>query len=71
MDRRRDARTISSSSIRFINLIGHITCGEFMGDEYTTIRLKNTTRNRLLEKGKKGESYDDIINFLMDADPSI
>lgn len=32
----------------------------------TTIQVKKTTRKRLKELGKKGESYDDIINRLAD-----
>lgn len=31
----------------------------------TSIRIKKETRDRLLEMGKKGESYDAIINRLL------
>ena len=33
----------------------------------TTIRINNTTRDRLVELGKKNESYDTIINRLIDS----
>lgn len=32
----------------------------------TTIRINTTTRDRLVELGKKNESYDTIINKLID-----
>ena len=32
----------------------------------TTIRINNSTRDRLVELGKKNESYDTIINKLID-----
>lgn len=32
----------------------------------TTIQLKKETRERLIEIGKKKETYDDIINRLID-----
>jgi len=32
----------------------------------TTIQLEKKTRNRLMDLGKKGESYDQIINRLVD-----
>ncbi len=32
----------------------------------TTIQLKKKTRERLIEIGKKKETYDDIINRLID-----
>jgi hypothetical protein len=32
----------------------------------TTIQLEKPTRNRLMGLGKKGESYDQIINKLID-----
>jgi len=32
----------------------------------TTIQLEKKTRNRLMDLGKKGESYDQIINKLVD-----
>ena len=32
----------------------------------TTIQLEKKTRDRLMDLGKKGESYDDIINKLVD-----
>jgi hypothetical protein len=33
--------------------------------ETTTIRLKNTTKKLLDKLGKKGESYDEILNKLI------
>ena len=32
----------------------------------TTIQLEKKTRDRLIDLGKKGESYDQIINRLVD-----
>ncbi len=32
----------------------------------TTIQLEKKTRDRLMDLGKKGESYDQIINRLVD-----
>jgi len=32
----------------------------------TTIQLTSTTRDRLKHEGRKDESYDDIINRLLD-----
>lgn len=37
-----------------------------MGD-LTTIPLTKATRDRLRSAGKKGESYDTLINRLLDA----
>ncbi len=34
--------------------------------EKTTIQLDVTTRNRLAEFGRKPESYDDLVNRLLD-----
>jgi len=34
--------------------------------EMTTISIRKTTRERLKEVGKKGETYDEIINRLID-----
>lgn len=36
-------------------------------DEVTTVQILKTTRDRLLEIGKKKESYDTIINRAVDA----
>ncbi len=33
----------------------------------TTIQLKKSTRERLLEVGMKKETYDDLINRLVDV----
>lgn len=33
--------------------------------EYTTLRIKKETINQLKEMGKKGESYEDIIQKLI------
>ena len=35
-------------------------------EEDTTIKVKQTTRSRLLEKGSMGESFDDVINRILD-----
>ena len=32
----------------------------------TTIQIESETRDRLKERGRKGESYDTIINGLLD-----
>ena len=37
-----------------------------MPDDVTTIRIKKETATALKEIGKKGETYDDIINRLLD-----
>lgn len=37
-----------------------------MPDEVTTIRIKKETATALKEIGKKGETYDDIVNRLLD-----
>lgn len=33
----------------------------------TTIKVKNTTRDRLIKRGMKGDTYDDIIQLLLDS----
>tara|TARA_R110000782_G_scaffold157582_1_gene249825 strand:+ start:575 stop:706 length:132 start_codon:yes stop_codon:yes gene_type:complete len=33
----------------------------------TTIKVKNTTRDRLKKRGMKGDTYDDIIQLLLDS----
>lgn len=35
--------------------------------EMTSIKVKKTTRDRLADFGKKSETYDDVLNRLMDA----
>ena len=35
-------------------------------DPITGIQLKTSTRERLKDEGKKGESYDEVINRLLD-----
>ena len=37
-----------------------------MTDEITTISLRPSTRNRLLALGLKSESYDNLLNDMMD-----
>ncbi len=37
-----------------------------MSDELTSIKLRKSTRDVLKSVGKKGETYDDIINRLLD-----
>ena len=36
-----------------------------MSEEWTQIKVKKATRAALLARGKKGESYDDIIRSLL------
>jgi len=36
------------------------------GEKYTSIRVKQSTAKRLQEIGRKGESYDQIIVWLLD-----
>jgi hypothetical protein len=36
------------------------------GDALTTIPLRKATRDRLKQLGGKGETYDDILNRLID-----
>jgi len=33
----------------------------------TTIQLQTATRDRLLQAGKKGESYDKVLNHILDV----
>lgn len=43
-------------------------------EEYaTTVKLSQRTRNRLKRVGMKGETYDELINRLLDdrADPQL
>ena len=35
--------------------------------DLSSILVKKTTRAKLKKLGKKGETYDDVINHLMDA----
>ena len=35
-------------------------------DKYTSIRVKKSTAQRLNDIGRKGESYDDLILWLLD-----
>jgi hypothetical protein len=35
-------------------------------DKFTSIRVKQSTAKRLNELGKKGESYDTIVIWLLD-----
>ena len=39
-----------------------------MSPKITTIKLKVSTRERLAELGKKGETYDEIVNKLVDIE---
>ena len=38
---------------------------------WTTVRLKKVTRDRFNESGKKGESYDDVANRMMDENDTL
>lgn len=38
-----------------------------MNSMTTTIRIKRTTKRRLEELGKKNDTFDDIINKLIDS----
>lgn len=33
---------------------------------FTTIKIKNETRDRLTKEGKFGESYDQLLNKILD-----
>lgn len=35
---------------------------------HTTIKLSDTTKQRLSDHGKKGMTYDDIINVILDRE---
>lgn len=35
-------------------------------NEITTLQVSKTTRDRVASIGKKGETYDDILNALVD-----
>ncbi|UCE95765.1 MAG: hypothetical protein JSV51_08670 [Candidatus Bathyarchaeota archaeon] len=37
-----------------------------MSEELTSIKIRKDTRDALKNVGKKGETYDDIINRLLD-----
>jgi len=37
-----------------------------MSEEFTTIKIRKETRDVLKSVGKKGETYDGIINRLLD-----
>jgi hypothetical protein len=37
-----------------------------MSEELTSIKIKKSTRDELKGIGKKGETYDDIVNRLLD-----
>jgi hypothetical protein len=39
--------------------------GLILMDRITTVQVKETTRNKLRDLGKKGDSYDDIIERLL------
>jgi Mg2+/Co2+ transporter CorC len=42
------------------------------GNVYTTVRLEDKTKNRLDEfKEYKRESYDEVLNRLMDGEPQV
>ena len=49
-----------------------ILCRQFMSVEciedakFTTIKLKTNTRNRLAKHGKKDQSYDELVNVILD-----
>lgn len=36
-------------------------------EDFTTIRIKKSTREMLLKIGKKGETYDDVIIRIIDT----
>lgn len=39
---------------------------KIIGDQSITMKIKANTRNRLADYGKKSETFDDIINRLLD-----
>lgn len=50
------------NSLRYLKVLG----SSLKEDEITQIPLKKSTRARLRDIGKKGETYDTIINRLID-----
>lgn len=38
----------------------------YMAEKITTVSLTNKTKERLIKKGKMGESMDTLLNRLMD-----
>ncbi|MDD4052080.1 MAG: hypothetical protein PHR28_09310 [candidate division Zixibacteria bacterium] len=38
---------------------------------WTTVRLNKSTRDRFNETGKKGESYDDVANRILDENDTL
>jgi hypothetical protein len=51
-----------SETINTIKSINHMV----IMDEITTISIRKTTKMRLNEHGKKNESYDTVLNQLID-----
>lgn len=41
-----------------------------MKEQTTTIRISKNTAEKLKNKGKKGETYDEIINRFLESSPS-
>lgn len=39
--------------------------------EITTIRISKSLHNRLIEKGKKGDTFEDIIGRLLEAEDGL
>jgi len=37
-----------------------------MGEAFTSVKISRETRDALKSIGKKGETYDDVINRLLD-----
>jgi hypothetical protein len=42
-----------------------MNCGYFMGD-VTTIKIRKETRDRLAELGSKRQTYDEILNHIIE-----
>ncbi len=51
--------------LRLFILNGYLRIEEMSG-ELTTIKIRKETRDVLKSVGKKGETYDEIINRLLD-----
>jgi len=54
------------SSEKSLSIPKYISVVSGMMSDTTTIKVKKDTRDKLKDRGKKGESYDEIINRLID-----
>ena len=61
------ANSLTAPCIIVINGTAQLFSMRKRGGTWTSIRIRKTTVERLKEVGRKGETYDDIINRLIDA----